>query len=265
MAPPTWRAAKIITAASDARRDDLPKIQGVHPIAPVGIVVALGAEARSCAGWQRASNARVILAGPGLQRAEQGAMKLVEQGVSCLISWGTSGALVPDLGAGQLLVLSATSTVHGPKFQCDLVLLGAATALLAPLAPLPGAACSVGRPASGPEGKLALASCGALSVDMETAAIAGVAAKAGVRFLGIRAIVDPLQCEIPAAAFAGMGEDGHSHPMRVLAALLRRPGDLPALIRLAGNYSAALRTLSRAAGLLGAAVAGPVYAQAFTP
>jgi hypothetical protein len=124
-------------------------------------------------------------------------------------------------------------------------------------------ALTMERPAANRADKQALAARGALCVDMETAAVAGVAAQAGLPFLGIRAIVDPVQCEIPAAALAGMGADGASYPLRTLAALLRNPGDLPALLRLAFNYNAALKSLSKAARLLAAAAARPAYIQAF--
>lgn len=223
----------------------------MSPIAPVGIVAALSAEARSCAAWQRAAGARLAFSGPGYERARVAASRLVDEGVSCLVSWGTSGALAADLAAGQLLLLSATSVVGGTKYASDTALLGKASDQLAALRPRVVNALTVLQPSVEPGAKLALGADGCQAVDMESAAVAAVAAQAGLPFLGIRAVVDPLSFAIPAAALAGMGEDGKSHPLRTVAALLRQPGELPALLHLARHYGSALNTLAKAAKLLG--------------
>jgi len=78
---------------------------------------------------------------------------------------------------------------------------------------------------------------GAIAVDMESGIAARIAAEHGVPFAALRAIADRAEDAIPKAALCGLNPDGSVAPHRVLAALMRRPQDLPGLIRL-GRASA---------------------------
>ncbi|MEQ8698178.1 MAG: phosphorylase, partial [Bauldia litoralis] len=82
-------------------------------------------------------------------------------------------------------------------------------------------------------------------VDMESHAVAEVADRAGVPFVAIRAIGDPASRAIPRAALAGLGPDGRTHALPVLAALMRRPGDFRAIWRLAQDTNKALAALRK--------------------
>jgi adenosylhomocysteine nucleosidase len=88
-------------------------------------------------------------------------------------------------------------------------------------------------------------------VDMESHVVAAVAAAAGLPFLVIRAIADPAGRALPAAALAGLSPDGGTRPWTVLLALARSPGQLIALIRLAGDSAAGIAALGRVGGRLG--------------
>jgi hypothetical protein len=74
---------------------------------------------------------------------------------------------------------------------------------------------------------------GAVAVDMESHRIARVAAEsgAGLPALAIRAIGDPAGRALPALAATALGEDGRPRVGPVAAGLMRRPGDLAALLR----------------------------------
>ena len=96
---------------------------------------------------------------------------------------------------------------------------------------------------------------GAIAVDMETAAIAAEAAARGLTVVAIRAIIDGVGDELSGAALAD--EHGEIHPFRIAGFLLRHPGGLLKLPRLARNMSRATRAL---AGALEAVAAGSTQA-----
>lgn len=219
--------------------------------AAIGVVAALSAEARSCAAWREFGNLNLIIAGPGPLRAAAAARRLVAAGVRALVSWGTSGALNEQLRPGQLLLVQQTRASEGPPYTADAHLLQRFSRCLEGLKPLPIAALTLARPVLHRHEKLLLAQlhhCAA--VDMESAAVAQVAGEAQLPFLAVRSIVDPLAFDIPAAATAGMGENGEPRPLRVIQALLRRPRDLRAVLRLGLYYRTALATLTQAASTL---------------
>jgi hypothetical protein len=92
-------------------------------------------------------------------------------------------------------------------------------------------------------------STGAAAVDLESHAVAAAAHAAGLPLLVVRAIADPADRPIPAAALAGLAPDGHMRPFAVLAKLALRPWDLARMARLAEDTRAAHRALRRVAAL----------------
>ena len=101
------------------------------------------------------------------------------------------------------------------------------------------------------------ASTGALAVDMESHIAARVAARHGLPFAAARTISDGADRALPSAAQAGMRPDGGIDVPAVMAALARRPWELPALIRTGVEAEAAFRALLRGRQLLGPALRGP--------
>jgi hypothetical protein len=104
---------------------------------------------------------------------------------------------------------------------------------------------------------------GAVAVDMESAAIAAVAAQAGVPFVALRVIVDGRDDAVPEGAESWIDERGNRRLASALAAVAK-PGEWMALWRLAQRYRVASRVLARLArcvatrGLLGDAPAATV-------
>lgn len=88
---------------------------------------------------------------------------------------------------------------------------------------------------------------GAAAVDMESHAVAEVAADAGLPFLVVRAISDHAYSRIPKAIIGALGPDGGRRPLRVVFNLIGRPFDLPGLIRLQRGSATAHKSLRRVA------------------
>ena len=83
---------------------------------------------------------------------------------------------------------------------------------------------------------------------MESSAVAEIAAAAHMPFLAVRAIVDTASDALPQAALvATTAGTGALRIGALLAAHARAPGDLAALIRLAGRYRRARRALTAVA------------------
>lgn len=159
---------------------------------------------------------------------------------SGLLSIGLAGGLSPNLTAGELVI----GTSVGPH-MADVDW----TARL--LAANPGAAsghvAGVAAPAASVAEKAALhASTGAIAVDMESHIVAEVAAAHGLPFAILRVIGDSAGDTLPAAARVPLRPDGNVAMLAVLAAVARRPWQIPALIGLAGATARALKTLQAA-------------------
>lgn len=195
-----------------------------------------------------------VIAGPGQARAEAAARRLYAEGAEALMTFGVAGGLDPSLRPGDLVVASSIWNGDAPRYDCAPPLVEALVASLAPLAPRCAPLASLRSPVADDVVKRALhARHGCVAVDMESAGLARVAAEFGVPCAALRVVIDPADFSLPRAALAGMGENGETHALATALAVLRRPWELPALLRLALWYGAALRALAAA----GAALATP--------
>ena len=94
------------------------------------------------------------------------------------------------------------------------------------------------------EAKAALhALTGAIAIDLESAAVARVARQHGLPFAVLRVICDPASRDLPRAALVALDAAGRIGAWRVGAAVLARPWQIPALIRLAADAARARHTL----------------------
>jgi hypothetical protein len=118
-------------------------------------------------------------------------------------------------------------------------------------------------PIAHPEAKRTLyIQTGAMAVDMESHIVAGVAAAHGLPMAAIRVITDPAARALPAAALAAMGPNGATDIPAMLRSVLRRPREVPALLRTALDARAARATLLRGRQLLGPSLGLPEFQEA---
>ncbi len=228
----------------------------------LGIVVALPAEARclvnrrikpeACIEFDR--EVRLVLAGVGRRRARLAAEALVRDGAGALLSWGTAGALVPALARGSLLLPVTVMDPEGTRLAVDAAWRGRVIEALGDrLAWHDGALVQSAQVLAHPEDKARLAKrSGAVAVDMESAAVAAVAAAAGLPFLAVRVIADPYERLIPAELLGTFDAYGRVRALAFARALRRRPQVLADALRLAQDLRAAFATLRRVRALTGA-------------
>jgi adenosylhomocysteine nucleosidase len=170
---------------------------------------------------------------------------------TAVLSFGIAGGLAPGVTTGELLVASSlweageTLGVDASWQAAIAARCGARASLIAASGTLLASAAE--------KGALHRAS-GALAVDMESGAAWRFAQARGLPFAALRAVADGPGDVLPEAATVGLNPDGSPAPLRVLGALLRRPGDLPALLRLARASAAAHAALRRALASAGPAL-----------
>ena len=209
---------------------------------PVGVVVGLAAEARLARLW----GVPVAVGGGDAAGAARAAERLVDA-VSGLISFGLAGGLAPGLRAGDLLV-PARIVMADDVWPTDdrlCAALGGATGhtLLGG-----GRVLATGEEKRGARDRMTVD-----AVDLESAAVARVAARRGMPFAVLRAVCDEAGRALPAAALVALDGAGRIGGLRVLGAVLRRPWEVPALIALgrdAARARAALLGRVRATELL---------------
>lgn len=223
-----------------------------------GVVAALDREARVLGPAIQAMAGVEILAG-GTLRATSGmgcaaagiaARRLVEAGATALVSWGMAGGLDPDLPAGTICLPREVVAPDGMRFATAPPWRETLTVSVAGCRPVTsGALLTSLHPIAGVAAKAqARRETGTVAVDMESSAVAEVAAASHVPFMAVRVIVDTAQDAIPSSVTAA-GESGQVRIARLLMGLARSPGEIVALIRLARRYRAAIRSLAAVAKL----------------
>jgi len=97
---------------------------------------------------------------------------------------------------------------------------------------------------------------GALAVDMESHIAARFAASRQVPLAALRVISDDARHTLPPAALVAMQPDGSISIARVLWSLVKKPQQLPALVRTGRGSSKAFKELLRCRDLCGVGLAG---------
>jgi adenosylhomocysteine nucleosidase len=201
-----------------------------------GIVVGLAAEARVARplGWL------IGIGGGTAAGAEAAAERLVSAGVTALVSFGVAGGLDPALRPGTVLVPDEVLT-EGERLRTDQAL-GRRLGMPSPIIMF-GADSIVGSVAA----KSALfESTRAVAVDMESGAVARVAARHGIPFAVLRAICDPAERDLPPAALIPPNRHGGIQLARVIGSVFSQLKQLPSLSGLATDAAAAHRALRTA-------------------
>lgn len=227
-----------------------------------GVVVALPGEARPLARLRSLGEAdlvgggRLILAGMGPERAAATARRLAAGGADGLISWGTAAGLAPGLGPGDLILPATLSSLASDAYHSDPGWRDGLAERLAGrlvindglLAESPG--LLVDRQAK----QHLFETTGAVACDMESAAVAAVAAEYRLPLLVVRVIVDDATMVLPPAARVAVSETGALQPVSLARSLLGRPASmhmqLRSLKQLAVAFRAARTTLGEVAPML---------------
>jgi len=198
-----------------------------------GIVTGLTAEARI------AAKLGLAVAGGGTPAgATEAANLLVGEGVTALISFGVAGGLNPALPPGTLIIPARlvtenrtymtnealTASLGGP---CHTLLAG--TAIVATVAEKAGL----------------YRRTQADAVDLESGAVAAVALRNKLPFAAIRAIIDPATETLPPAALAALNAVGAIAAGELIGSILKHPGQIPALMRLAWHAAKAQDALRK--------------------
>ena len=191
----------------------------------IGVVVGLESEARIA----RALGCPVSVGGGGAAGAAAAAAALIGQGATALISFGLAGGLAPGLPPGAIVVPERVVDGAGQIWPVD-------PALAARLGVPHGAMLAVpGIVATAAAKAQAWQRTGALAADIETGAVA----QACPRFAVLRVICDPAERDLPPAALSALDAAGRIRPGGLLQSLVRRPGQIPALIALGRDAAAA--------------------------
>ena len=199
----------------------------------LGFVTGLTAEARL------ARPLGLVCAGGGLpDGAEAAAEWLVEQRVDALVSFGLAGGLDPALRPGDVVV-PATVRDDNYVYATDprvSARFGARGGTLLAGAAVVGDAAEKAR---------LFARTGAVAVDLESGAVARVAARHGLPFAVLRAVCDPAHRTLPPAALMALSGRGAIGTWRVLASVARHIRQAPVLIALARDAAVARAALQR--------------------
>ena len=216
----------------------------------LGVVTGLAAEARSLDRFARRSLTPIhIIHAAG--DAEAAAHSLVTQGVGSLMSFGIAGGLDPALVPGRVIVASEIIDGRGERLECQAVWRDGLMASLDRFSPVDAPLVGSDRALATVADKRAFYDRhGAAAVDMESHAVAQVAARAELPFAALRAIADPADRTLPNSALAGFGVQGEALIAPILLELVSHPGQLPGLLRVALDSRKALAALERCAAVL---------------
>jgi adenosylhomocysteine nucleosidase len=212
-------------------------------------VTGLIAEARLV----RRAGLRAVSGGGNSARTAALVRELVETGVKGLVSFGIAGGLDPTLQPGMLVLPLGVRGEGGERWPVDAAWRARLDAGLsrAGLAVAAGDVLGAAEAADSVARKATLfAGNGAIAVDLESHLVARAAAGAGLPFVVLRAVADPALRALPPAALVGLDADGRPAIGRVIAALARRPGQLPALLQVARDTRRAMLALRRGCEVL---------------
>jgi hopanoid-associated phosphorylase len=206
----------------------------------IGVMTGMASEARLL----RGADVRVISAGGDPAATRIGIERLIAAGADRLVSFGIAGALDPSLKPGDLVLGSAVRVPAVDRFPVDQKWLVRAAGKL-PDAIVGEVLGSSGIIASARDKATLHRDTGAKCVDQESHWVAEAARARGLPFIAIRAIADRANDELPPVVLVGLDREGNPQTGAVLVALLRDPGQVGALIRVALATRKALKALLR--------------------
>jgi adenosylhomocysteine nucleosidase len=207
----------------------------------VGVVAALAAEARALGPWDETL---VAVSGIGCSLAGAAARTLIESRVSALMTFGLAGGLDPSLETGCIVLPGELISRDGARFHTsqlwrERIVAALGSSMAVTQSTLLTSPAAIDTPTAK---AAAFRDTGAAAVDMESVAVAEVAAIHKLPFIAVRVIVDTATDVLPPAVLAA-SRAGRVQIGRLLAGLIVAPGEIAALIRLALRYRTAMRAL----------------------
>ena len=204
-----------------------------------------------------------IASGPGVKTISGGGKaslagkleRVAADGVDGIISIGIAGGLAPQLKSGDCVIGSEVVS-GGVRIAADPAWTARLAAALAHafVAPIAGQNAIILEK----HGKADLfRETGAYAVDMESHIVARVARARRIPFAVLRTIADPAASQLPPLVSSALNEDGSVNIAAVLAGLMARPYDIPALLRAARESNRAFAALLRCRDALGSRLLGP--------
>jgi adenosylhomocysteine nucleosidase len=230
-------------------------------LSAVGVVTALASEARALGpSMPRGGNpplselavlgegSLLALSGIGRVAAAAAAQALVDAGVSALMTFGLAGGLDPALRTGSVVIPCELLSADGARYSAYRAWREQVAAAVSPLCAvtegnLLTSTYAIETPA---DKAAAFRDTGAAAVDMESAAVAQIAAKHNLPFIAVRVIVDTAADVLPGAVVAA-SRAGRVQFARLIGGLILAPREIASLMRLARRYRIAMRSL-RAVG-----------------
>ena len=223
----------------------------------VGVVAALASEARALGpsmprgGDPPLSELALLgegsllaLSGIGRAAAAAAAQALVDAGVSALMTFGMAGGLDPALKSGSIVIPSELLSSDGARYAACRAWREQVAAAVSPLrAVTEGNLLTSTHAIETPVDKAAaFRSTGAAAVDMESAAVAQIAAQHNLPFIAVRVIVDTAADALPRAVVAA-SRAGRVRFALLIGGLILAPREIASLVRLAQRYRIAMRSL----------------------
>ena len=192
----------------------------------------------------------LVTSGFGPKNAAAAARALAAEGATALMSFGFAGGIDPALKVADLILAELVLDGGGATVSPDPAWQAATAHNFAELNVIPVTVYSDRVVIATPEDKARLhEETGASAVDMESFAVGNVARQLGLKFLVLRAILDPADQIIPESALAGYADDGTISKKDIAGALMARPQDMPAMIQLGIDNRRAQQTLGSVARL----------------
>ncbi|HEV2674211.1 MAG TPA: hypothetical protein VGV37_06675 [Aliidongia sp.] len=217
----------------------------------LGILTGLQTEARCLSAGgdkDRAPTRTVALSGARIDGARTAARRLVDAGATHLLSFGLAGGLDPALQPGMLLLPERLLISHGTSLPVDAAWHAAARKILATCQPVTAPTIGSYDAVATVADKAALfKQTRAVAVDMESHVLAQTAP--ALPLLIVRVVADTSRDTLPPAALVSIRLDGSTNLLAVFGSVLRRPLQVPALMRLGRAAAKAEATLREAARL----------------
>jgi len=231
--------------------DEPARSSGAPKLPKVGFIAALDAECASLRKQAtRAGSWLVVQSGPGAARAAVAAERAVDAGATLLVSWGLAGGLAAKLVPGTVVVPRRVVQRAAEPLAVDAGWHSRLTALADEFPLEHGDLLTAAAALESAEAKQAAAAATrAVAVDMESAAIAAVAARVGVPFVVLRVVIDGVGDALPRGAEQWIDELGNRRLAPTLRAVVNLWQWRP-LLTLAKRFRTASGVLDRLAQAL---------------